>query len=289
MIASRSFWGISPCMDDTVKLDARIFSVNQSTWIVVEGKWVWHMSTMGCTAHLAPCVAKDDGLSYRESVVQVAQGVKLPVFLFHCHEELFDAFQCQFITFHENADGVGHKFGGHFQNIVRQSGTQDNDLSSRWKIPVDIINLILEAFIQQFIGFVKYEHLDIPCSQTSPTNHVEDTPWSSRHNVLAIFQLPNILSDRGSTNASVTLYVHIVAQGKDNGLNLSRQFTRRRENKRLRFSDWDIDGLKYRNGKGRRFTRTRLCLGNDVAALDDGKNSSLLDSRRLFKIWTRMC
>ena len=31
IIASRSFWGISPCIDDTVKLAVRIFSVNQST------------------------------------------------------------------------------------------------------------------------------------------------------------------------------------------------------------------------------------------------------------------
>ncbi len=34
MIASRSFWGISPCIDETVKLAARIFSVNQSTWTI---------------------------------------------------------------------------------------------------------------------------------------------------------------------------------------------------------------------------------------------------------------
>lgn len=31
MMASRSFWTISPCIDDTVKLAARIFSVSQST------------------------------------------------------------------------------------------------------------------------------------------------------------------------------------------------------------------------------------------------------------------
>lgn len=32
MMASRSFCTISPCIEDTVKLDARIFSVNQSTY-----------------------------------------------------------------------------------------------------------------------------------------------------------------------------------------------------------------------------------------------------------------
>src|SRR5882762_9679346 len=38
IIASLSFCTISPCIDDTVKLAARIFSVNQSTWI--ENEWM---------------------------------------------------------------------------------------------------------------------------------------------------------------------------------------------------------------------------------------------------------
>jgi hypothetical protein len=38
MIASRSFWGISPCIDETVKSAARIFSVNQSTYAAYSEK-----------------------------------------------------------------------------------------------------------------------------------------------------------------------------------------------------------------------------------------------------------
>jgi hypothetical protein len=34
-MASRSFWGMSPCVLDTVKLFSRIFSVNQSTFLFV--------------------------------------------------------------------------------------------------------------------------------------------------------------------------------------------------------------------------------------------------------------
>lgn len=33
MIASRSFCGISPCIEDTVKFASLIFSVNQSTYV----------------------------------------------------------------------------------------------------------------------------------------------------------------------------------------------------------------------------------------------------------------
>ena len=35
MMASRSFWGMSPCMALTVKLFCRIFSVSQSTFRLV--------------------------------------------------------------------------------------------------------------------------------------------------------------------------------------------------------------------------------------------------------------
>ena len=35
MMASRSFWGMSPCMADTVKFASRIFVVSQSTFFFV--------------------------------------------------------------------------------------------------------------------------------------------------------------------------------------------------------------------------------------------------------------
>jgi hypothetical protein len=45
MMASRSFWTISPCIEDTVKLAARIFSVNQST---CERAGQLHLEDIGC-------------------------------------------------------------------------------------------------------------------------------------------------------------------------------------------------------------------------------------------------
>lgn len=69
MIASRSFWGISPCIDETVKSAARIFSVNQSTCTIYSGTWE-HKVTQ--KANLAPGVAEDDGLCDGEGIVKVA-------------------------------------------------------------------------------------------------------------------------------------------------------------------------------------------------------------------------
>ena len=48
--------------------------------------------------HLPLGVAEDDRLGDGERVVEVAEGVKLPLFLLNGDKELLDAFQRQFIT-----------------------------------------------------------------------------------------------------------------------------------------------------------------------------------------------
>ncbi len=43
--------------------------------------------------HLSLCIAEDDCLCDGQGVVQVTQGVKLPLLLLDCHKELLDALQ----------------------------------------------------------------------------------------------------------------------------------------------------------------------------------------------------
>lgn len=49
-------------------------------------------------AHLPLGVAEDDRLSDGQGVVEVTEGVKLPLFSLHRHKKLLDAFQGQLIT-----------------------------------------------------------------------------------------------------------------------------------------------------------------------------------------------
>ena len=56
--------------------------------------------------HLAFGVAENDSLSNGECVVQVTEGVKLPLLSLHRHKELLDAFQCQLITEHQERNGT---------------------------------------------------------------------------------------------------------------------------------------------------------------------------------------
>ena len=108
MIASRSFCGMSPCIDDTVKFASIIFSVNQSTWCtqthwpinlqhqLIKSRVTTELWCLG--THLPLGVAEDDGLCDGEGVVKVTQSVELPLFTLDRHEKLFDSFQSQLIT-----------------------------------------------------------------------------------------------------------------------------------------------------------------------------------------------
>ena len=127
MIASLSFWGISPCIEETVKLASRIFSVNQSTFLFVLQKmtaWVivkvsykshsvsnFHSSLSTATKNcLIPkinrcrqkiytykiekdIIAENDRLVVRLVIVQIANCVKCPFLFFNGNETLFDTYR----------------------------------------------------------------------------------------------------------------------------------------------------------------------------------------------------
>lgn len=46
--------------------------------------------------------------------------------------------------FDKDADGISHEFVGHLQDLVRQGGTDQNHLSCRRQVTVDIIDLLLK-------------------------------------------------------------------------------------------------------------------------------------------------
>lgn len=103
--------------------------------------------------------------------------------------------------------------------------------------------------------------------------------------MLTVFKFPDVLSNWSPSNTRVTLDIHIVTQSKDNGLDLSCQFTCRREHQCLGFPDSYVDGLENRDGEGCSFTGTGLCLSNDIPSLSYRENSALLDGGGFFKIF----
>ena len=103
--------------------------------------------------------------------------------------------------------------------------------------------------------------------------------------MLAILKLTDIFTNGGSADAGVTLDIHVVTEGENNGLDLGRELTGGGQNEGLCFTDGDIDGLEDGNGESGGFTGTGLGLCYDIASLGDGEDSSLLDGGGFFKIW----
>lgn len=233
--------------------------------------------------HLPLGVAEDDGLCYGQRVVQVAKCVKLPLFSLDGDEELLDAFQSQLVTLDQDPDGVGHELGSHFQDFVRQCGRNEAHLGGWGQVAVDVVDLLLESLIQHLIGLVKDEHLDTPGAQGSPADHVKNTTWRARHDMLAVVQFPDVLPEVGAADAGVALHVHVVSEGQHDLLDLNGQLTGRRQAQHLGFSDRRVDGLQQGDGKRRCFAGTRLGLRNDIPTLYDGLDCSLLNCRGLLK------
>ncbi len=105
--------------------------------------------------YLSSGVTEDDSLRNGEGIVEVAKSVKLPVLLLDRNEELLNALERQFITLDEYPNRIRHKLGGHLEYIVREGCTEKNNLGCGREISVDVVNLVLEALVQQLVGLIK--------------------------------------------------------------------------------------------------------------------------------------
>lgn len=95
--------------------------------------------------------------------------------------------------------------------------------------------------------------------------------------MLTVVQFPNVLAQVCSSNAGVTLHVHVVSEGQHHLLDLDRQLPGRRETEHLGLPDGGVDALQDGDGEGGSLSCSRLGLGNDVTTLDDRLDGSLLD------------
>jgi hypothetical protein len=184
---------------------------------------------IGQPVDLAACVAEDDSLCDGECVVQITQRIKLPLLLLNSNEVLLQAFERQLVTLDENANGVGHEFGGHLQNIIGKGGGDNDDLSRRRQVAIHVVDLLTETAVEELVGLIENEHLDVAGAQIAAADHIGDTAGGSRNDVLAVVELADILANVCASNAGMALHVHVVSETHDNRLDLGRKFTGRRE------------------------------------------------------------
>jgi hypothetical protein len=106
-----------------------------------------------------------------------------------------------------------------------------------------------------------------------------DTARGTDDDLRAILKGLHVIANAGTANASVALDVHEVADSDYDLLDLLSQLTSRSQDKSLALLDRGVNLLKNGNGESSRLASTRLGLGNDIVALDDGHDGALLNSR----------
>lgn len=87
------------------------------------------------------------------------------------------------------------------------------------------VDLILKSTRQHLIGLIEAENLDMVGPEGPTVDHIEHTSRSTDDNLDTLLELGHVLTDVGSTNASMALNVHVVAKGDHNFLNLLSQLT----------------------------------------------------------------
>lgn len=94
---------------------------------------------------LAAGVAEDDSLGDGDSLVEIGQGVELPLFLLDGDVELLDTFQGEFLLLHQDTDGIAHELGGNLKDILGHGSRQQDDLSRLRKELEDVVDLLGET------------------------------------------------------------------------------------------------------------------------------------------------
>ena len=135
------------------------------------------------------------------------------------------------------------------------------------------------AYRKHLIGLVKDEHLHAVGLEETTLDHVLDTAGGTDDDLRAVLEGLHVITNAGATNAGVAFDVHEVANGDNNLLNLLGKLTGGSKDQGLACLDSRVDLLKDGDRESGRLASTRLGLGNDIVALDDGHDGALLDSR----------
>jgi hypothetical protein len=93
-------------------------------------------------------VAEDDGLGDGDSLVQVGEGIELPLLLLNGNVELLDTFQGKLVLLDQNADGVTHELGGDLKDVLGHGGREQNNLGGLGQKLEDVVDLLGETTLQ---------------------------------------------------------------------------------------------------------------------------------------------
>lgn len=100
---------------------------------------------VGEPVDLSAGVAEDDGLGDGHGLVQIREGVELPLLLLDGDVELLDTLKGKLVLLDENPDGVAHELGGDLEDILGHGGGQEDDLGRLGQQLEDVVDLLGET------------------------------------------------------------------------------------------------------------------------------------------------
>jgi hypothetical protein len=211
-------------------------------------------------------VAEDDGLGDGDGLVQVGEGVELPVLLLNGNVELLNTFKGKLVLLDQDADGVAHELGGDLEDVLGHGGGQKDDLGALGQKLEDVVDLLGETARQHLVSLVEDEHLHVVGLQDTTLDHVVDTSGSANNDLGTVLEGLHVVTDAGTTNAGVAGNVHEVTDGDNDLLDLLGQLTGGGEDERLAGLDVGVDLLEGGDGEGSGLAGTGLRLRNDIVA-----------------------
>ena len=87
------------------------------------------MHLLGEPVDLSASVAENDSLGDGERLVQVAEGVQLPLLALDRDVELADTLEGELLLLDEDSNRLAHEPGGHLQDLGGHGGRQKDDLN----------------------------------------------------------------------------------------------------------------------------------------------------------------
>lgn len=107
---------------------------------------------VGEPVDLSAGVAEDDSLGDGDCLVQIGQGVELPLLLLDGNVELLDTLESKLILLHQDTDGVTHELGGDLEDVLGHSGGQQNNLGGLRQQLEDVVDLLGETTLRKAIS-----------------------------------------------------------------------------------------------------------------------------------------
>lgn len=242
---------------------------------------------LGQPVDLSAGVAEDDGLGDGDGLVEIAEGVQLPLLLLNSNVELLDTLEGQLVLLDQDTDGVAHELGGNLHNLGGHGGRQEDNLGAWGETLENVVDLVLETTGQHLIGLIKNEHLHVVGLEGTTVDHVKDTTGGTDNNLGTVSEDLHVITDVGTSDTGVASDLHEVTEGDDNLLDLLGQLAGGGEDQGLALGVGEIQLLEGRDREGGGLSGTRLSLGNDIMALDNGENGTLLDGRGTFETGER--